>query len=89
MLDAVGAERPCILTPFANEPLGMVDGESALIRERSVPAFAEAILRLLHDADLRRQLADGARGHLAEYSEEAVAQAWRDCLEAVRNNIGI
>ncbi len=89
VLDAVGALRPCVLTPFVNEPLGLVDRESAMIRTRDAVAFADAVIELLGDRELRLRMAACARDRLAGHSQAAVERAWRHCLDEVRQNLGI
>ncbi|GAC1371615.1 MAG: hypothetical protein NVSMB32_15720 [Actinomycetota bacterium] len=61
VLDAVGAGRPCVITPFANNAIGLQDGVSVLERDRSPAAFSEAILSLLEDPAFGRRLAERAR----------------------------
>ena len=80
VLDAVGAGRACVLSPVANAGLEMVDGVSALVREREPEAFAEAIVRLRDDPALRARLAEEARRRLADHFPDAVAEAWRATL---------
>jgi glycosyltransferase involved in cell wall biosynthesis len=84
VLDAVGAGRACVLTAFANRALGLVDGESALVRERNGEhdgdGFAEAVAALLADSSLRQRLAEGARRQLRAHRPAAVATAWRDAF---------
>jgi glycosyltransferase involved in cell wall biosynthesis len=77
VIDAVGAGRPCVISGIANSGLGLVDGESALIRERMAVPFAEAIVALSRDVALRNQLVSNARQQLAAFMPEAVAGAWR------------
>jgi glycosyltransferase involved in cell wall biosynthesis len=77
VLDAVGACRACVVSPFTNQVLGLVDGQSALVRERTADEFAEAIVTLLHDPALRQRLARNAVEHCAPYTEDAVVAAWR------------
>ncbi len=89
VLDAVGAGRACVLTPFSNQAIGLVDGHSALIRERGAAVFAEATLALLGDGALRRRLVDAARAQLAPFEEEAVLEAWRSCFRTVRERLGV
>jgi glycosyltransferase involved in cell wall biosynthesis len=60
--------------------LHLVDGESALVRERAADTFATAVTTLLGDPELRRRLVAGARGRLEEFTEEAVSRAWRASL---------
>lgn len=87
VLDAIGAGRACVVTPFTNRVLGLVDGHSALVRERTADAFADAILSLLHDPPLRRRLADEALTQLAGYRESAVAESWRRCFAGLREEL--
>jgi glycosyltransferase involved in cell wall biosynthesis len=77
VLDAVGVGRACVVSPFTNQALGLVDGHSALVRERTGDAFADAIVTLLADPDLRRRLARQAMEHFDPYTEAAVTAAWR------------
>lgn len=86
-LDAVGAARPCVVTPFTNQVLGLIDGRSALVRERTAEAFAEAIVQLLDDGSLRRRLAEEALAQLVPYQEDNVVNAWRQRFAAVRDRV--
>ena len=81
VIDAVAAGRACILTGVANAGLGLVDGRSALVRERDPEGFAAAILSLLDDRALRLGLSLEARNHLAGHLPDAVASAWRAQVE--------
>jgi len=83
VLDAVGAGRPCVLSPVANRGLGLVDGRSALVAERDAVSFARSVTRLLGDPDLGRRLAGEARSQLGPYFPEAVAESWREVLRDV------
>lgn len=84
VLDAVAAGRPCVITPFTNQVLGLEDGRSALIRDRSIDGFADAVMELLADPGLRNRLSRNARQHLAPHRAEAVGREWRRCLAQVR-----
>jgi glycosyltransferase involved in cell wall biosynthesis len=77
VIDAVGAGRPCVISGIANLGLGLVDGQSALIRDRTPAPFAEAIASLSQDVALRNRLVSNARQQLAAFMPEAVAGAWR------------
>ena len=83
IIDAVGAGRPCVISALANEGLGLIDGHSAFIREREAEAFGDAILLLVANAAVRRELAEAARRQLADVLPEAVAKAWRATLGRV------
>lgn len=80
VLDACAAGRPCVLSHQANAGLGLVDGRSALVREREAGPFAEAIATLLSDPGRRVQMAAEARRRMQAYSPETVAAAWRDVV---------
>lgn len=80
VIDAVGAGRACVVSPLANTGLALVDGQSALIREREPEAFADAIAALLSDPALRSRLVAAARDHLVSYQPESVAAEWRAVL---------
>ncbi len=88
VVDAVAAHRPCVLTPLANEGLGLVDGESALVRDRDPDAFAAAVADLVADPALRRRLASRAAARLASHSPEAVAAAWRAAVAGAECGAG-
>jgi glycosyltransferase involved in cell wall biosynthesis len=77
VIDAVGAGRACVLTPFTNQTLALDDGKSALVRDRNPKAFADAILSLLNDPELRRTLTQNAIRQLQPYTPEVVAEMWR------------
>lgn len=77
ILDAVGSGRPCVLSPMANAGLGLVDGQSALVRDLDPKLFGDAVVSLLTDAELGRRLVDGARRQLIAFTRDEVASAWR------------
>jgi len=60
VLEALSMGVPMVATPLANEGIGAVDGEHLLIRDDG-EAFAEAVARLLGDADLRGRLGQAGR----------------------------
>lgn len=76
-IDAIGAGRACVLSPLANQGLGLVDGQSALVRPREPGPTAEAVASLIHDPELRRRLADRAREALVAHHPDSVAAQWR------------
>jgi glycosyltransferase involved in cell wall biosynthesis len=85
VLDACGAGRACVISPLANAGLGLVDEQSALVRDRSPGPFADAVARLLADDALRTHLAAGALAHVAPFQPEHVGATWR---HLVRETIG-
>jgi glycosyltransferase involved in cell wall biosynthesis len=87
VVDATSAGRACVVTPFTARPFGLVDGVSAVVRERTSPAFAEAVVALLDNPERRARLVAGARERLAAFSEGAVHDAWRRALAEVRPDV--
>ncbi len=76
-IDAVGAGRACVLSPVANQGLGLVDGESALVADRQPGPFAEAVASLLADPALRGRLVARALAALDDNRPDMVAHRWR------------
>jgi glycosyltransferase involved in cell wall biosynthesis len=76
VLDAVGAGRPCVISPLANASLNLVDGRSALICEREPKPFADAVLKLLEDDGLSRSIVTQARVDLNANMAEQVHATW-------------
>jgi hypothetical protein len=83
VIDAVGALRPTVITPLANEGLGLVDGESALVRPRDAGLFADAVEELLGSEDLRISIAKAAYEQLGAFQPGAVHEAWQDVVKDV------
>jgi glycosyltransferase involved in cell wall biosynthesis len=52
--------KPVVSTSIGCEGLAAVDGENILVRD-DPKAFADAVLAVLRDDDLRRRLGDGGR----------------------------
>ena len=86
VLEAVGAGRPCVVSPKANSGLGLVDGQSALVRDCDPKPFGDAIVSLLGDPAQCRRLVEEARAQLTAFTEAEVASGWRgavaDCADA-------
>lgn len=47
-----------------------------LIEPNDIDAYAEALLRLINDGELRKRIARNGQRHVAEFSEEHTAQQW-------------
>jgi FkbM family methyltransferase len=84
VIDAVGARRPVVITPLANQGLGLVDGESALVKNREAAAFAEAVRTLLDSPALRISIAEAAYAQMRDYQPEAVYRAWQSAVNRAR-----
>ncbi len=55
ILEALAMKKPVVTTNAGCEGIDVVDGESALIADRPED-FADAVVRLLHDASLRKKI---------------------------------
>jgi glycosyltransferase involved in cell wall biosynthesis len=59
ILEAMARRRPVVATPVGGTPEVVVDGETGLlVPPRNPEALADALRRLLADADLRRRMGD-------------------------------
>lgn len=47
-----------------------------LIEHADIDAYAEALLKLMNDEELRNRIAENGQRHVAEFSEEKTAQQW-------------
>ena len=82
-VEAMLAGSAVVATQIGAEGTGLTAGREALV-EDDPTAFADAVVRILLDADLRGRLADAARTHAAKGFS---AQAWRTCVDTVFANV--
>jgi polysaccharide biosynthesis protein PelF len=83
LAEAGAAGLPVVVTRDNGSGQQVVHGESGLfVPKRNAPAVAEALVRLVDDPLLRRQLGSGLR-HVVEqrYSTAAVVPQWRALLD--------
>ena len=80
MLEAMVCRRAVVATRAGGIPEAVVDGETGLlVPTHDEPALAEAMVRLLRDADLRARLGEaGPARALAEFSVEKMVQRTLD-----------
>ncbi|WP_376797300.1 glycosyltransferase family 4 protein [Thermogemmatispora sp.] len=87
ILEALALERAVVTTPRGAEGLALRDGEHVVVRE--LEDFAEAIVTLLRDRHLARQLGRNGRRLVEErYSWEALEPVLRTALTACRSLSG-
>lgn len=68
LMEAMAAGVPAVATDVGGVPDAVVDGQTGLIVPAGQPArLAEALLRVVRDADLRHRLAAGARQRGSEF----------------------
>ncbi|MCX7789916.1 MAG: glycosyltransferase family 4 protein, partial [Chloroflexaceae bacterium] len=80
ILESMSSGLPVVATSIGAEGLDVVDGRDLLLADDS-RAFAAAVVRLLRDGALRRQVIANGRRLVAErYSWQAVFQQVRSCL---------
>ncbi|WP_375396526.1 glycosyltransferase family 4 protein [uncultured Sphingomonas sp.] len=74
ILEAMAYGRAVVATTVGAEGLGVVSGRDALIAD-TMPAFADAVVRLAQDAELRATLVEnGRRLQQARYSPAAITE---------------
>jgi glycosyltransferase involved in cell wall biosynthesis len=81
VLEAAGARRPVITTSSGVEGTGMRSGEHLIVADDPAQ-FADAIVSLLGDGEMRSRLADAAREHVEKvFSAKACYQALVDIIQ--------
>ena len=84
LLEAAACGVPIAATTAGGIPEIVADQKSGLLaRPRDPEALAEAVLRLLGDADLRRRLADKALAGLASFGLERMARQMEELYAAI------
>ena len=82
VVDAAAFRKPVLglaETPAVAEIIA--DGETGLLSEAKVAAYADGLARLMSDADLRRRLGESACRHFAAiYSRSAFLDRWESAL---------
>ena len=82
VVDAAAFRKPVLglaETPAVAEIIA--DGETGLLSEAKVAAYADGLARLMSDADLRRRLGESACRHFAAiYSRSAFLDRWESAI---------
>ena len=87
-LEAQAAGLPVVAQAIAGVPAVVVDGHTGLLTPAAdVPAFADAIRRMLVDGAMRRRLAHGARNFVE--GERSLPAASRRLMEIIREFTGL
>jgi len=83
-LEAGAMNKPVVCWASGGAPEVIVDGETGLLVERgSVPALAEALLRLLHDPALRQRMGEAGRRRATQvFSPQAMCATMLDVYRA-------
>ena len=86
ILNSWAMGKPVVSTSIGCEGLAAVDGENILIRDEP-RAFADAMLRVLGDRELRRRLGDAGRATAERlYSWDAIGRSMRQTYLALAND---
>jgi len=84
VFEAMAMEKPVVSTSIGVEGLPVVHGTEVLIADEP-DAFADAVVRLLHDSTLARQLGEAAaRKVRARFGWAPVADAFIEACESAR-----
>ena len=82
VVDAAAFRKPVVglaETPAVAELIA--DGETGLLCGSTIAAYAEGLVRLMRDADMRRRLGEAARSRYATvYSRKAFLDRWESAL---------
>ena len=83
LLEAMAFGLPCIAFDSAQGANEIIqDGYNGyLVKNRDVNEYAEKVLEVMHNDDLRNELGKNARETSLQFSEERVKQMWIDLLE--------
>lgn len=84
VIEAMACARPAVVTRIAGHTEVVSEDRCALLVEPGAPQeIARAIVSLLHNADLRKTLAENGRAHVVRnFSLEAMAAATAELLQA-------
>jgi glycosyltransferase involved in cell wall biosynthesis len=85
LLEAYASHVPIVATNAAGIPEVVVNGKTGLLCEKENPqSFADAVLKLMNDFELREQLVKNGYEHLKEnFTKEVIAKKmYRELLEA-------
>jgi glycosyltransferase involved in cell wall biosynthesis len=86
-LEAMAMQRPVVAWDSGGAPEVIKNGETGYVVEREdVPAFAEVLLRLLRDPDLRRRM--GAAGRRRVEADFSPARMCRDMTQVYQSVFG-
>jgi phosphatidylinositol alpha-mannosyltransferase len=86
LLEAMAVGKPTVASNIAGYAAVVSDGvDGLLVNPRDEKALAEALLRLLHDRELRERMGDMGRTKASNYSWETIAKQvmsyYQDLLE--------
>jgi glycosyltransferase involved in cell wall biosynthesis len=82
IVEAMAMDLPVVSTTVGAEGLAIHPGENILIADDAA-SFAESVLRLLRDASLRKQIAEGGKRLAHEYDWMEITKPWPDWAERV------
>jgi glycosyltransferase involved in cell wall biosynthesis len=84
ILEAMSAGLPLVTTASRGPADHLVDGQNALfVPAHDPPALARALIRLLRDDRLRREMGDANREKVREFDPDVVAVEYRTALERI------
>jgi glycosyltransferase involved in cell wall biosynthesis len=89
VLDAMAWGLPCVVAKTGGLPESVVDGVTGYVVDpNDADAFAERVLQLVRDADLRRRMGEAARDHCeTSFSLARWREAMIDLHESILSNV--
>jgi glycosyltransferase involved in cell wall biosynthesis len=87
-IEAMSCDGPLVASAVGALPEVIEDGRSGLLVPPADPAaLADSVVRVLSDADLRRQLVQGGlERYSRHFTVEAMVRGWVDCYRVVLSN---
>jgi phosphatidylinositol alpha-mannosyltransferase len=87
LLEAMAAGTPIVTTNIEGYRTVVTDGQEGLVvPPKSAPALAQAIIRLLRDPALRRQMIEAGQETVQRYAWPTLARRILDLYESCRDN---
>lgn len=86
--EAMGCGLPCIAFDCPSGPRHIIsDGHDGfLVADGDIDTFADKVCLLMDDEQLRRQMGQQAKHHMALYSKERIMAQWRQLFEHLQQN---
>ena len=91
LIEAMACGVPVVSFDCENGPRSIItDGvDGFLISPFNVEAFAEKVILLMKNENLRREMCENARHSAAKYDIDIVGQQWKQLFDELMQNNGV